>query len=178
MKRLLIFAVLICMLFTACTGTISSDKPEEPTTTEQNVQSVAPGKQQTATDGQNNTEKDPHTDDMSNPGSALQIRGNEEGNILLHFSYGDLEINETLSDEDAQTVRALVINRRESKKEPSCSFSDDVFLELGGVRYEVALDGSGILKNCVTGRYLKLSEKNSKVIADIFAEYGASFPCQ
>ena len=102
-----------------------------------------------------------------------------EGEIVAVFRYGDMDITQVLSDEDSETVRTIFEGKSMFSDSPSCGFSENVSLAIGGDTYCIACDDCGIIYHVKEDKYFRLSEQENEALRELLVEYGLlAFPCE
>lgn len=101
----------------------------------------------------------------------------EATHAILVYKYGDNKnINEQLSNDDAQIIKTILDNKKLYKDNPSCGFSPDISIKYGDLTFSIARDKCPILKLVNTDKYIKITESERKKIEKVFNKYGATFP--
>ena len=100
-----------------------------------------------------------------------------EGEIIAVFRYGDTDITQILSDEDSVAVRSIFEGKTMVSDSPSCGFSENVSLVIGGDTYCIAYDNCGIIYHVKEDKYFHLSDRENEALRELLGECGFSFPC-
>ena len=100
-----------------------------------------------------------------------------EGDIIAVFRYGDADITTPLSDEDSAIVQKIFDGKSLFSDSPSCGFSENVALIIGGNTYCIACDSCGKIYSVEEDKYLNLSDEENKTLRNMLCEYGFTFPC-
>lgn len=106
---------------------------------------------------------------------------NNSTDAVLRFHYGEADIQQTLTSEEASAVIELLDGKRHDASSffsiPSCGFSSDVSITVDGTCFALACDKCNIIQNCNTLQYINISASERAVLEAIFEKYGGFFPC-
>ena len=100
-----------------------------------------------------------------------------DGEIVAIFRYGDVDITQSMSHEDSDTVRRIFSKKNLFSDSPSCGFSKNVALTIGDDTYCIACDNCGIVYNVNEDKYFHLSDQENETLRKLLGEYGFTFPC-
>lgn len=96
---------------------------------------------------------------------------------VITYSYEDIYIWEELYGDDVDTVVKILDGKIETRDNPSCGFSEDISITIGGNTFALACDRCGIVKNCTTGKYISISDSERDILENLFTTRGGKFPC-
>ena len=96
---------------------------------------------------------------------------------VLTYSYEDIYIWEELYGGDVDAVVKILDGKIETPDNPSCGFSEDISITIGGNTFALACDHCGIVKNCTTGKYISISDAERDILEKLFTGRGGKFPC-
>lgn len=96
---------------------------------------------------------------------------------VLTYSYEDIYIWEELYGGDVDAVVEILDGKIETPDNPSCGFSEDISITIGGNTFALACDRCGIVKNCTTGKYISISDAERDILEKLFTGRGGKFPC-
>ena len=99
------------------------------------------------------------------------------GEMLAVFRYGDVDITEQLSNEDAEIVKQIFIGKRLFSDSPSCGFGEDVAIIIDNKTYCIACDYCPLIYIAQENKYLKLSDDENETLRNLLCKYGFTFPC-
>lgn len=102
-----------------------------------------------------------------------------EGSVTLTFRYGETNITLELPREEAARVREI-LERREAEPFsgiPSCGFTPDISLTVGGSVFCLACDTCNILREGIAGAFCTISQEDMEYLHTLFGQYGGYFPC-
>lgn len=102
-----------------------------------------------------------------------------EGPVTLTFRYGETNITLELPQEEAARVREI-LERREADPFsgiPSCGFTPDVSLSVGGSVFCLACDTCNFLREGIAGAFCTISREDMEYLHTLFGQYGGFFPC-
>lgn len=110
-----------------------------------------------------------------------ETRISENATVTLYFRCYDNDIVQELTAEEAAKVIEIV-NGNAFKSTfvygvPSCGFSKEVSLKIGGRYYAVAMDTCNNMQDLGTLQYFDISEEGVDYIHALFEKYGGYFPC-
>jgi len=100
-----------------------------------------------------------------------------EGEIVAIFRYGAVNITQSMTHEDSETVRKMFNNKNLYPDSPSCGFSENVALITGDDTYCIACDNCGVIYSVNEDKYFNLSDKENETLRRLLGEYGFTFPC-
>jgi len=100
-----------------------------------------------------------------------------DGEAVLRFVYGEENIFQVLTPEEAEQVAEIFDQKILLTDSPSCGFDEDISITIDGQVFAVARDNCGIIQHCDSGRYFPVSEEDISFIHDLFEQYGGDFPC-
>ncbi len=100
-----------------------------------------------------------------------------DGEVIAVFQYGDADISKKLSDQDCESVKEIFHGKRLFRDSPSCGFSENVALIIGGNTYCIARDSCGVIYDVHKGMYFHLSDSENETLRTILGECGFVFPC-
>ena len=95
----------------------------------------------------------------------------------ITYVYGDKEIREELTPEESAAILTMMLGKSSYTVVPSCSFSEDISVTVGGVTLAPARDYCNIVKNMNTGKYINLTSNERTKLNEIFKNHGGKFPC-
>ncbi len=104
-----------------------------------------------------------------------------EGPVIAHFETQDgQQTSVTLTEEESARILEI-LNGKKSEFygfgiAPMCGFSRDTSLEIGGRRYNLALDTCPQLQHPLICRFINISTEEQQVIEAILLRYGAKYP--
>ena len=78
---------------------------------------------------------------------------------------------------DVDAVVEILDGKIETPDNPSCGFSEDISITIGGNTFALACDRCGIVKNCTTGKYISISDAERDILEKLFTGRGGKFPC-
>ncbi|MBR6514225.1 MAG: hypothetical protein IKT46_05250 [Clostridia bacterium] len=99
----------------------------------------------------------------------------DDSTVTATFIYGDTSISETLSNEDGKKIKAILDSKMLYTDSPSCGFSKNISVMIGGEIYCIARDGCGIVR--VGEKYISLNNTENKKLREILTSHGFVFPC-
>lgn len=79
------------------------------------------------------------------------------------------------SDDDSARLKELLYGRELHYDNPSCGFREGVSVSFGFDKFLPANDGDGIIQN--NGKYMYLTDEETKEFHEIVKKYGMDFPC-
>lgn len=92
------------------------------------------------------------------------------------FWYGDENIKEKVSAEDAKILKDILHEKKELYWDnPSCGFNDFVSVRFGNNVFSPACDNCNTIR--YRNKYLYLSDKEMRQVRRIMRKHGAHFPC-
>lgn len=106
---------------------------------------------------------------------ALHLDRNGEGTIT--YSYGDSQFTDTLSEEEVKAVVRVLSGKIPYSDNPSCGYTEKISITIDGVTFALACDGCENVKNCETGQYINISQRQRDVLEAMFTSRGGIFPC-
>ena len=106
-----------------------------------------------------------------------RVRISEDRPVTLVFRCGDTSVEEPLTDAEAAQVIEIFEGKALSFDNPSCGFTADVSLRVGGHIFCPACDQCRIVMDLTSLRYFSLTQAERDVIESIFAAHGGYFPC-
>ncbi len=110
--------------------------------------------------------------------SVSDVNRNEE--VALIFIYGEENIRQTLTDEEADKVIEILDGKEYSsimEGTPSCGFSKDISFSVEGRKYMIARDSCNVIMEHGTYRNFSVSKEEIRYIHSLFKKYGGYFPC-
>lgn len=97
------------------------------------------------------------------------------------YRYGGVSFEEPLTGEQLRAAVQIINGKKMSPQSitgiPSCPFSEDVAIILGGRSFLLACDDCAVMQDGETKRYLKITEEERRTLEAIFTTRGGSFPC-
>ena len=105
------------------------------------------------------------------------------GEVTLHFHYGDVNVDEVLSAEEAKEIRRILTGNfktfdcGEANAGWGCGYTEDVSIEIGGTHFCPANDKCTGVYDSRSRMMFDLSETNRKKLESIFEAHGGHFPC-
>lgn len=113
--------------------------------------------------------------------SCSKVNINSNSQVRLSYVYGDVEISQVLTDEEAATVISILDGATYSDMEafsiPSCGFSSDIAFIIGLTHYGLANDSCGLILDYSNARYISISDADRTKLETIFEKHGGFFPC-
>ena len=99
--------------------------------------------------------------------------------VILHFHYGENDIHEELTENEAEEIRKMISGKFYTLElgTPSCGFTKDVSIEIGGKYYCPACDNCTTIYDPNVDRYFEITEEQRSILEDIFSAHGGVFPC-
>ncbi len=92
------------------------------------------------------------------------------------FWYGDKNIKEKVSAEDAKILKGILHGKNELYWDnPSCGFNDFVSIRFGNNIFSPACDNCNTIR--YRNKYFYLSDKEMRQVRRIMQKHGAHFPC-
>lgn len=101
--------------------------------------------------------------------------------MIAHFELENgQQTSVTLTDEESARILEI-LNGKKSQFygfgiTPMCGFSRDTSLEIGGMRYALALDTCTRMQHPLLLRFIQISREEQQVIEAIVLSYGAKYP--
>ena len=111
---------------------------------------------------------------------CAQTNASENAEVTLIFICGDQNIHAELSDEEAQSVIAILDGNSYASilsGVPSCGFNKNIALKVGNHTYAIACDGCRYIQDLGNLRFFTVSQKEIAYIHGLFESYGGYFPC-
>lgn len=108
--------------------------------------------------------------------TRVRLDGNETATLTYRAKGKDVQT--TLTGEETLLV-AEILNGKIPLMDigPSCGFSTDASIAIGGKTYCLAMDKCGSMQIAYTAKYITLTDAEREQIEEIFAAYGGTFPC-
>ena len=100
-----------------------------------------------------------------------------DGEIVAVFKYDNIDVHETLSNEDANIIREVFKGKSLFSDSPSCGFSENVALIIDGNTYCIACDTCGKIYSVKDDKYFNLDDSENETVRNLLCEYGFKFPC-
>ncbi len=110
--------------------------------------------------------------------SETRLRQNAE--VTLTYVYGSKNIVVTLPGDEAQRVIGILDGNSYdplSAGMPSCGFTSDVSLKVGGRLFAIACDTCNCLFDYGNLHFFDIPEEDMAYIHALFEKYGGKFPC-
>ncbi len=101
----------------------------------------------------------------------------KDGEAIIIFKYGDVDVEEELIDEEAATIRNIVKGKFLYFDSPSCGFYKETSIKIGDTYYCLACDECCTVKVYPLGMYFSVSQRERNKIVEIFEAHGGFFPC-
>lgn len=174
MKKLTVIFLMLLMLLTACASS-KETATEEPTRSDIQLESIDTGLSEKKPDKKTKIVRPNDSTSKSSFDSLTRHHRSDAKIVLFHFETDGMKIHETLNDQDSEAIVDILTSQRSNSITPSCEFSDDIYFEVDGIRFAIAIDNSGYLMNCETGLFISLSEDSCDTIEQICDQYGAVF---
>ena len=96
----------------------------------------------------------------------------------VNFVYGSNSVVETLTEQELETVRDILDERRLHRDNPSCGFSEEISIKLNDeMTLCLARDGCPIIYWKEKNRYITLTEEEYNKLEELLTNYGITFPC-
>lgn len=97
------------------------------------------------------------------------------------YRYEGISFEEPLTGEQLTAAVQIINGKKMSPQSitgiPSCPFSEDVAIILGGRAFLLACDDCAVLQDGETKRYFTITEEERRTLEAIFTDCGGSFPC-
>lgn len=110
---------------------------------------------------------------------TVRLGSNVTGKVV--YDYGGVSFEEPLTKKQLAAAVEIIDGQKMSPESitgiPSCPFSEDVAIILGGRRFLLACDHCATMQDGETKRYFKISESELQTLYEIFAAHGGTFPC-
>ena len=93
--------------------------------------------------------------------------------VTLTYITDTQNIQVTLSDEEAEKVISILDGRLYDPTggTPSCGFTENCALTVGGHVYAIAGDTCNYIKDCENSKYFTVSDEDMTYIHDLFLKY-------
>jgi len=93
--------------------------------------------------------------------------------VTLTYITDDLNIQVTLTDEEAKTIISILDGNLYdfTGGTPSCGFSENRALTVGDRTYAIAGDDCNYIKDCGNNKYFTVSDEDMTYIHDLFLKY-------
>jgi len=108
--------------------------------------------------------------------SAVEIPADSTG--TLRFIYEKEKIITEIGADDLRTLAEMFRGREMYSDSPSCGFSEDISLVIGGQTFCFANDGCAIIYISEKNRYFRITHEESVTLREILTSYGFHFPCR
>lgn len=97
----------------------------------------------------------------------------------IHYKYMDLDISESLTEEETATVRKILGGKIPYWDDgyPMCGYSENVSITIGDRTFSLACDGCHDIQIVGEDLYISLSDSEWAKMEAIFEAHGGSFPC-
>ena len=112
--------------------------------------------------------------------SCSKTNISDKADMTLTFINERNNISVTLSEEEAQKVIAILDGKSYDSLAsgiPSCGFSKNISLKVGGRIYAIACDTCNYIQDLGNLRYFSVSQEDMAYIHALFKKYGGHFPC-
>lgn len=110
--------------------------------------------------------------------SAFSFAGCSQQSVAeITYNYGDKNIKASLSESESNELSDIFSGKTVYSDNPSCGFSENVSVKISGKVYMPACDGCEIIKVGLGFEYFNISDAERDSLDEIFAKYGAIFPC-
>lgn len=97
--------------------------------------------------------------------------------MVAVFRWGDVDITEQLSIEDAEIVKQIFNGKRLFSNSPSCGFGEGAAIIVGNQTYCIACDYCPLIYIVQEDKYFELSDDENETLRNLLCEYGFTFPC-
>lgn len=100
--------------------------------------------------------------------------------VTLTFVYEEKEIHVTLDDDEAERVIVILDGNSYAPVAsgiPSCGFSMNVSLSVGGQIFAIACDTCNCIQDFGKLRYFDIPQEDMEYIHSLFEKHGGCFPC-
>lgn len=101
----------------------------------------------------------------------------EDQPVMLVFRCGDTAVEEPLSEAEAAQIIEIFQGKQLFFDNPSCGFSPDVSLRIGGRAYCPACDKCCYVQDIFSLKCFKLTQAERDILESIFSAHGGFFPC-
>ena len=105
----------------------------------------------------------------------MHLDGKDGGTIT--YSYGEIEFTESLTDEEVKTVARILSGKIPFADNPSCGYTKEIAICIGGWTFALACDRCADVKICETGKYIRFSDEERDTLEEMFTSRGGVFPC-
>ncbi len=112
--------------------------------------------------------------------ACSKVKINSDSDVTLAFIYGDKNINTTLTKEESEKVIDILDGSSYSPRfsgTPSCGFSKDISLKVGGKIFAIANDTCNQVKDMKNLKFFSIPKEDMDYIHSLFESYGGHFPC-
>ena len=108
---------------------------------------------------------------------CAKISVTDKSSATLTFIHDGKNITEALNEEEANKLKAIFDGKALYSDSPSCAFSEDISISFGEQVFAIACDSCNVVKDCTSGKFFKVSEREKETIIAIFKNHGGYFPC-